>query len=104
MASGGIMAFTRDPSARRASTIGELSSTRRPTRETMRSNREVPDQQDLSAQCLKLSGEVGDLFCAVRKLQGLPPDPPYSTGRTAVPPVPYDRIERKVVDMQLYSC
>ena len=36
-ASGGMMAFTREPSARRASTIGELSSTRRPTRDTMRS-------------------------------------------------------------------
>ena len=31
------MAFTREPSARRASTMGEDSSTRRPTRETMRS-------------------------------------------------------------------
>jgi hypothetical protein len=29
-ASGGMMAFTRDPSGRRASTIGEDSSTRRP--------------------------------------------------------------------------
>ena len=37
IASGGIMAFTREPSAKRASTIGEDSSTRRPTRETMRS-------------------------------------------------------------------
>ena len=36
MASGGMMAFTREPSGRRASTIGEVSSTRRPTRETMR--------------------------------------------------------------------
>ena len=36
-ASGGMMAFTREPSARRASTIGELSSTRRPIRLTMRS-------------------------------------------------------------------
>ena len=35
MASGGIMALTREPSARRASTIGEDSSTRRPTRDTM---------------------------------------------------------------------
>ena len=31
-ASGGMMALTREPSGRRASTIGELSSTRRPTR------------------------------------------------------------------------
>ena len=31
------MAFTREPSASRASTIGDDSSTRRPTRETMRS-------------------------------------------------------------------
>ena len=37
MASGGMMALTREPSARRASTMGEDSSTRRPTRETMRS-------------------------------------------------------------------
>ena len=36
-ASGGTMAFTRDPSGRRASTIGELSSIRRPTALTMRS-------------------------------------------------------------------
>ena len=32
-----MMAFTREPSGRRASTIGELSSMRRPTRDTMRS-------------------------------------------------------------------
>ena len=30
-ASGGMIALTREPSGRRASTIGELSSTRRPT-------------------------------------------------------------------------
>jgi hypothetical protein len=36
-ASGGMMALTREPSGRRASTMGEDSSTRRPTRETMRS-------------------------------------------------------------------
>ena len=36
-ASGGMIALTREPSARRASTIGELSSTRRPTPLTMRS-------------------------------------------------------------------
>ena len=36
-ASGGMMAFTREPSGRRASTIGEDSSMRRPTGETMRS-------------------------------------------------------------------
>ena len=36
-ASGGMMAFTREPSGRRASTIGEDSSTLRPTRDTMRS-------------------------------------------------------------------
>ena len=34
-ASGGMTAFTREPSGRRASTIGEDSSTRRPTRETI---------------------------------------------------------------------
>ena len=34
-ATGGITAFTRDPSGRRASTSGEDSSTRRPTRETI---------------------------------------------------------------------
>jgi hypothetical protein len=32
---GGMMALTRLPSGRRASTIGELSSTRRPTWETI---------------------------------------------------------------------
>ena len=37
IASGGMMAFTREPSARRASTMGDDSSTRRPTRETIRS-------------------------------------------------------------------
>ena len=37
MASGGMMALTREPSGRRASTMGEDSSTRRPTRDTMRS-------------------------------------------------------------------
>ena len=36
-ASGGMIALTRDPSARRASTSGDDSSIRRPTRETMRS-------------------------------------------------------------------
>ena len=36
-ASGGMMALTREPSGRRASTIGELSSMRRPTPLTMRS-------------------------------------------------------------------
>src|SRR5438477_5889173 len=36
-ASGGSTTFTRDPSRRRASHIGELSSTRRPTVLTMRS-------------------------------------------------------------------
>ncbi len=34
---GETMAFTREPSARRASTMGEDSSTRRPTAETIRS-------------------------------------------------------------------
>ena len=34
-ATGGITAFTRDPSGRRASTSGDDSSTRRPTRETI---------------------------------------------------------------------
>ncbi|MCY1510035.1 hypothetical protein D9M68_443980 [compost metagenome] len=37
MATGGIMACTRDPSESRASTIGELSSMRRPKGVTMRS-------------------------------------------------------------------
>ena len=36
-ASGGMIALTREPSGSRASTIGELSSTRRPTALTMRS-------------------------------------------------------------------
>ena len=35
--SGGTITLTRDPSARRASTIGEDSSIRRPTDDTMRS-------------------------------------------------------------------
>jgi NTP pyrophosphatase (non-canonical NTP hydrolase) len=33
------------------------------------------NRQDLSAQCLKLGEEVGELFRAVRKLQGQPQDP-----------------------------
>jgi len=33
------------------------------------------DKQDLSAQCLKLGEEVGELFRAVRRLQGQPQDP-----------------------------
>ncbi len=37
IASGGMIALTREPSGRRASTIGLDSSTRRPTRLTMRS-------------------------------------------------------------------
>ena len=36
-ASGGMIALTRDPSGSRASTIGELSSIRRPSGETIRS-------------------------------------------------------------------
>ena len=36
-ASGGMITLTRDPSLRRASTIGDNSSTRRPMLETMRS-------------------------------------------------------------------
>ena len=36
-ASGGMIALTREPSARRASTMGEDSSTRRPTADTIRS-------------------------------------------------------------------
>jgi hypothetical protein len=36
-ATGGITAFTREPSGRRASTMGEESSMRRPTLDTMRS-------------------------------------------------------------------
>ncbi|MNT66344.1 hypothetical protein D3C72_2044050 [compost metagenome] len=35
MAEGGMMALTREPSGRRASTIGLVSSMRRPTRETI---------------------------------------------------------------------
>jgi NTP pyrophosphatase (non-canonical NTP hydrolase) len=38
------------------------------------------DSQDLSSQCLKLGEEVGELYRAVRKLQGHPQDP---VGRTA---------------------
>ena len=36
-ASGGMIALIREPSGRRASTIGDDSSTRRPTRDTIRS-------------------------------------------------------------------
>jgi len=38
------------------------------------------DKQDLPSQCLKLGEEVGELYRAVRKLQGQPQDP---AGRTA---------------------
>jgi NTP pyrophosphatase (non-canonical NTP hydrolase) len=38
------------------------------------------DHQDLPSQCLKLGEEVGELYRAVRKLQGHPQDP---GGRTA---------------------
>jgi NTP pyrophosphatase (non-canonical NTP hydrolase) len=38
------------------------------------------DKQDLPSQCLKLGEEVGELYRAVRKLQGHPQDP---DGRTA---------------------
>src|SRR5271167_3672476 len=33
------------------------------------------DRQDLSSQCLKLGEEVGELYRAIRKLQGHPQDP-----------------------------
>lgn len=33
------------------------------------------DKQDLPSQCLKLGEEVGELYRAVRKLQGQPQDP-----------------------------
>jgi NTP pyrophosphatase (non-canonical NTP hydrolase) len=33
------------------------------------------DKQDLPSQCLKLGEEVGELYRAVRKLQGNPQDP-----------------------------
>jgi len=33
------------------------------------------DRQDLTSQCLKLGEEVGELYRAVRKLQGEPQDP-----------------------------
>ncbi|MGA2831076.1 MAG: hypothetical protein ABSF03_33750 [Streptosporangiaceae bacterium] len=38
------------------------------------------DKQDLPSQCLKLGEEVGELYRAVRKLQGQPQDP---AGRVA---------------------
>jgi NTP pyrophosphatase (non-canonical NTP hydrolase) len=38
------------------------------------------DHQDLSSQCLKLGEEIGELYRAVRKLQGNPQDP---SGRIA---------------------
>ncbi len=37
IASGGMIAFNREPSGKRASTIGEVSSMRRPTFDTIRS-------------------------------------------------------------------
>jgi NTP pyrophosphatase (non-canonical NTP hydrolase) len=33
------------------------------------------DQQDITSQCLKLGEEVGELYRAVRKMQGHPQDP-----------------------------
>jgi hypothetical protein len=53
-ASGGMMALTREPSGRRASTIGEDSSTLRPTRDTMRSmicSRWRSSRKDVSTLC-----------------------------------------------------
>jgi NTP pyrophosphatase (non-canonical NTP hydrolase) len=38
------------------------------------------DKQDLPSQCIKLGEEVGELYRAVRKLQGNPEDP---AGRVA---------------------
>lgn len=38
------------------------------------------DRQDITSQCLKLGEEVGELYRAVRKLQGEPQDP---AGRVA---------------------
>lgn len=38
------------------------------------------DRQDITSQCLKLGEEVGELYRAVRKMQGQPQDP---DGRTA---------------------
>jgi NTP pyrophosphatase (non-canonical NTP hydrolase) len=38
------------------------------------------DRQDINSQCLKLGEEVGELYRAVRKMQGQPQDP---HGRTA---------------------
>jgi NTP pyrophosphatase (non-canonical NTP hydrolase) len=38
------------------------------------------DRQDITSQCLKLGEEVGELYRAVRKMQGQPQDP---QGRTA---------------------
>ena len=46
---------------------------------TMEAERHL-DKQDLPSQCLKLGEEVGELFRAVRKLQGSPQDP---SGRIA---------------------
>jgi len=33
------------------------------------------DRQDITSQCLKLGEEVGELYRAVRKMQGQPQDP-----------------------------
>ena len=55
-ASGGMIALTRLPSGRRASTIGDASSIRRPTCETMRSmirNRWASSRNDVSVSSIR---------------------------------------------------
>ena len=59
-ASGGMIALTREPSGRRASTIGELSSMRRPTPLTMRSM--------TRSRCLSSWNVVGSLLERARAL------------------------------------
>ena len=82
-ASGGMMALTREPSGRRASTIGDDSSTRRPTRETMRSmicSRWRSSRNEVFTLCKKaalfnedvvlvVDQDVGDLGIAQQRLQ-----------------------------------
>ncbi len=52
-ASGGMIAFTREPSGRRASTIGDASSTRRPTWETILSMIRSRCELSANAACVR---------------------------------------------------
>ena len=83
IASGGTMALTREPSARRASQIGEDSSTRRPTWLTMRwqmfsscwlSRKRMPVLLDLAGdfdedRAGAVDHDVGDVVARQQRLQ-----------------------------------